>query len=281
MMLNDVLANAAHIGNVHRVCLGYKWISKWPTCVAILAKAVGGMCEHCYLIRRFYLMSKNRPLTIFLVLLSTAHALCHLVVAVNWLTSKVPLSMIGKGVQWGPFYSLYVSGWAIAVAVDTLVAAGIAWQLLRLDVVYKSTKGIVRKFVLTTVISGGLTATCGIVLLILLVQTRYEYIMLACNFEKIYVITVFTNLAVAHSILERRAVIAVSLEGAKVPTWTKSVLAVLNRSRGPENKHDEKCSDETPSAWTKSVLGVFDRSRGTESKDSEKHSKNEKSSAAL
>jgi len=58
MMLNDVLANAAHIGNVHRVCLGYKWISKWPTCVAILAKAVGGMCEHCYLIRRFYLMSK-------------------------------------------------------------------------------------------------------------------------------------------------------------------------------------------------------------------------------
>jgi len=189
--------------------------------------------------------------------------------------------MIGKGVQWGPFYSLYVSGWAIAVAVDTLVAAGIAWQLLRLDVVYKSTKGIIRKFLLTTVISGGLTAISGIVLLILLVQTRYEYIIVACNFEKIYVITVFTNLAVTHSVLERPAVIAVSVD-TKVPTWTKSVLAVFNRSHVPENKHTEKNS-ETASAWTHSVLAVFDRSRGKDSeKDSENRSENhsEKPSAA-
>jgi hypothetical protein len=277
MMTNDVLANAAHIGNVHKVCLGYKWIGKWPTCIAILAKAVGGLCEHLYLIRRFYLMSKNVPLTVFLVALSAAHALCHLTVACTWLTSKVPLSMIGKGVQWGRFYKLYVSGWSLAVAVDTLVAAGIAWQLMRLDVVYKSTKGMVRKFLLTTVLCGGLTAMSGIVLLTLLVQTRYEYIIVACNFEKIYVITVYTNLAVAHSILERPAIVAVSI-GGQAPTWTTSVLAVFNRQRVPDSK-----DNQTPSAWTNSVLAVFDRSRAPESKDSWKDSEknSEKPSAAL
>jgi hypothetical protein len=235
MMANDMLANASQVGNVQKICLQFGGIGVWPTALGIVAKAVAGFCEHIFLIKRFYLMSKNLPLTIFLATVTTAHAACHLASAGMWFKSRVPLKMVGPGIH----YEIHVAGWSLGVAVDTLVTAGIAWQLLRLDVVFKSTKGIVRKFLLTTVLSGGMTAICGVLLLILLKRTTYAYLVLACNFEKIYVITVFTNLAVAHAVLERPTTVTggttVPIRGL-VPTWTTSVLAVINRSRVTESK---------------------------------------------
>jgi len=181
--------------------------STWKTCVApprgppraswnvptgIIAKSIAGLCEQSYLINLFYKMSNNLPLTIILGIFMMSHVGCHVGAAGYMLSNG-----LGAGQLVGKTTNVRVTkaAWSLGAVTDVLVAVGVLWQLVRLNVVFTSAKGITRKFLVCTLVSGGLTGICGILLLILLSTNQYAHLILAPNFSKIYGITVFANLA--------------------------------------------------------------------------------------
>jgi len=240
-MANDMLNNASLVANVYKNCQGYAF-GVWPNPSRIIANATGGLCEQLFLIKRYYLLSKNLPFTIILVIISLAHGACHLTSAGIWFSNaKTPLKLVGPGIH----VDIHVAGWCLGLVVDILVTVGIVWQLLQLNAVFKSTKGMVRQFLLTTVVTGGLTVICALLLLILLKQTKYAYLVFATNMEKIYVITVFTNLAVTHGLLEQPSGSSRTVSSLGKGRLTSSLLAAFRFPRVPETKDSEKDSAAT------------------------------------
>lgn len=157
---------------------------------------------------RFYSLSKNLPVTLFLLLLTTVHVACHWAASGIWFSRQVsPYQLVGRS----PHLPPHMTGWSLGVAVDILVAMGIVWQLLKFNFIFRSTGGVVRKFLLTAVITGGFTAICGIVLLILMSKTKYAFVVLAVNFAKIYAITVFSNLAMVQGLQRQSKATEVTL----------------------------------------------------------------------
>jgi hypothetical protein len=195
-MMADIIMTVCLLGRVLTICNAerpppFTW-AYLPT--SLIAKSISGLCEHSYLIARFYFMSKNIPLTIILGILTGAQLGSNLGEA----GYNVTHSHLAPPRSLNPDATM--AGWAFGAAVDVFVAIGLVWQFLRYPAVFSSTKSIVRKYVVSTVISGGLTALYGVTLLILFPTESKGHIILTHNFGKIYAITVYANLALVQGI---------------------------------------------------------------------------------
>jgi hypothetical protein len=116
------------------------------------------------------------------------------------------------------------AGWMLAILVDILVALGVSWQLLRLELFFTTSKSIVRKILICTVISGVLPTLAGIALVILIRSPHGAgVIILTNNYQKMYGITVFANVAVVQAMKQRSTVIFVNTGGVgqsvKLPSF--------------------------------------------------------------
>jgi len=196
MIANDMALNAALTASTWKACVviprGPTPKAPWNVPTGIITKSIAGLCEQAYLINVFYKMSKNLPLTIILGILALSHVGCHLAAAGYILTNALgPTQLVGKTMN---VYATKAA-WSLGAVTDILVAIGVLWQLVRLNVVLTAAKGITRKFVVCIVVSGSLTGMCGILLLILLSTNQYAFLILASTFAKIYGITVFANFA--------------------------------------------------------------------------------------
>jgi hypothetical protein len=145
---------------------------------------------------------------------------------VYWVSHKLsPLQLVGKTNN----VTASTAGWSLGAAVDVFVAMGIVWQLLRLNVSFTSTKGLIRKFLLSTVLSGCLTAFCALFLIILLSTNKYAFLIFATTFGKIYGITVFANLLFVSQMQQQSTVVI------NIPTWmgnhSSSIGAYLAKAR--------------------------------------------------
>jgi len=254
MLANDVLKNASIVATVQKNCSPSDGplnpIVFWSTPLGMVAKAISAWCEHIYLIRRFYKLSKNVPLSVFLLLLTTAHAGCHFTSA-GWLFShpSVAHKLVGGSLN----VRAHRAGWSMGCATDILVAVGIAWQLVRLDVSFTATQSIIHQFLLATVVSGGLTAVCGIIIIALLSKRQYSYLVLAITMEKIYCITVLSNLVVASAIMQKRA--SVNVQTPTIRGWfTSAWSASLGKPKSstvltskPSDAGDSTLLDSKPS----------------------------------
>jgi len=203
IMMTEIIANVALIGSVVWNCtvLGPKARTTKFLPLGYIAKGITGLLEHFYLITRFYHMSKNIPLTLILAILTLAQF------GDNLAGAGFMLKNIHLPPPRSVHYNATMIGWSLGAAVDILVAVGLVWQLLRMDVIFTSTKSMIRKFLVCTVVSGGLTALYGVLLLILFPLSPGPHIVLAQNTGKIYAITVFANLAVLHSLQRPTTVI--------------------------------------------------------------------------
>jgi len=180
------------------ICLIKPQDTAWFVPTVAMSTSIAGFCEHVYLITRFYNMSKNYPLTGFLAFIACAKVVCQQAAGAHMIRhAHLP-------VRKSTHIPLATAGWSLGTAVDSLLAMAVFWQLVRLKVVFTSSKNIVRKFLLCTVISGGLTALYGILLLILVTRNdRQAFIVISTHLGKIYGITVFANLALVQRLKRR------------------------------------------------------------------------------
>jgi len=186
---------------------------QWPIPTGLLNNGLIAFCEHVYLIYRFYHLSKNLPLTTILLILTIAQAGCQLASAGIWLKNALsPLQLIGKTTN----VKVTTAAVALRAAIDILVAIAVAWQLSRFSVAFATTKSLVRKIMVSTVISGALTALWGVLILALLVTDQYLFVTFSTTIGKIYVITVLANLTFLRGMRQESLVVL------DFPSWMSS-----------------------------------------------------------
>jgi len=177
--------------------------TRWQVFVGSITLCISGLCAHFYLVHRIYNMSKNLPLMLFLGVLTIASAGSHLAAAVQLLSN--PLYMVIKTIPCD--IKPTRAAWSLGLGLDIFVAITVVALLRRYDVVFTSTKSIVNKFLLCTVISGGLTAICGALVLALLSTAHSEFAIITLNFGKLHAITVFANLALIQGMQQTHTVV--------------------------------------------------------------------------
>jgi len=123
------------------------------------------------------------------------------------------------------------AAWSIGMGLDILIAITAVRLLLQFDVAFKSTKSMIRKFLLCAVVSGGVTALCGVLFIALLVSERIEYVILATNFGKLYGITIFTNLVLIKGMQEQSRIILGTRDAI---SWFALPVSPTPAASGPE-----------------------------------------------
>jgi len=190
LMISDIVKHSCLLVDVFTSCGDSPLRRISPALpVAVIATALAGFCEHFYLITRFHFMSKNLRVTTVLGILTIAQFMVQLAGAgymVKYIQLPPPLSISAP---------LTTAGWGVGTTLDILIAIALVWQLLRFNAFFASTKSIIRKFLVSAVVSGVLTAIYGVLLLIFCYTVSAAHTILAYNFGKIYAITVFANLA--------------------------------------------------------------------------------------
>jgi len=210
----------------------------WPLPLMIICNGIAATLEQCFLVYRYYGLSRAMLMTAFVLLMIIAHAASGTTVAVSMIVHP----------EFGHRLVALAStvAFSVSAAIDIFIPMLLIWELRKIKTTHAYTQSLIRRAMVNALSSGCIVALAEIFLLILF-WTRSPYELLGCpTLAPFYPITVLVNLFVGQ---RRVRVPASSFKTANLTTLDSSQF---RRSVDFHHDHDHdkvldlitRCPDE-------------------------------------
>ncbi|KAJ6486544.1 hypothetical protein C8R47DRAFT_1320974 [Mycena vitilis] len=160
----------------------------WTLPLESFANAISGIVVDCYLIYRFYKLSKNIWATLFLYAV--------LVVALGGYLIVFVLVATRQNIKYQSIETKGAIIYSIAQAVaDVLIAAGLIWKLRSMKSSFKQTNTFLNRVMVGALRTGSITALCAILILVIFLHNKYSDLSTLFSFQlaPLYTLTLLFN----------------------------------------------------------------------------------------
>jgi len=163
----------------------------WPLPVMIICKNITGVIAQCFLVYRYYGLSRSIFITALVVLVIVVSAGAGLTFGIDYLVHPQfgsPIAAMARPISF-----------CINAAIDLIIPLLLIYELRKIKPIYSSTQSFIRRLMVNAASSGCCVALAEILVLVFL-WTQPQIILLGCYIlAPLYGITVLVNLFVCRS----------------------------------------------------------------------------------
>jgi len=163
----------------------------WTFSVMVICKNIASTLEQCFLLYRYYGLSRSIFWTALVLLTIVVHLGAGFTIAIDFLvhpTFGYPIGNMARTISF-----------CVNAAIDIVIPILLIWELRGIGAVYSSTQSLVQRLIVNAASSGCCVALAEIFILVLF-WTQPHLLLLGCNIlGPFYGITVLVNLFVCQS----------------------------------------------------------------------------------
>jgi len=158
----------------------------WPIPLMVIFSNIASTIEQCFLLYRYYTLSRRMHLTGLVLLLIVANATSGFTAAVYILVRpEYPMTTVTTAIS---YY--------LGAIVDVLLPILIIWELRQIRTTYSGTQSLIRRVIVNAASSGAIVAVVEILLLVLFWIRSPAIVLVGAALDPLYGITVLINLSV-------------------------------------------------------------------------------------
>jgi len=151
----------------------------------IICNTIAAVVEQCFLLYRYYGLSKCISLTVLVVLMTITHAVFNFMRAIDFLANT--------GFDKDTVTTL---AYCFSASVDILIPMLLIWELRKIKTTYSYTQSFIHRVIVNAASAGGCVALCEISVLILFRTVSQAICLNNAALGPLYGITVLVNLFV-------------------------------------------------------------------------------------
>jgi hypothetical protein len=164
----------------------------WPLPLMIICNTIAATIEQCYLLYRYYGLSKCISFTVFVVLLIITRGAFGFMWAIGFLgNTRYDMEIVTT------------AAYCFSASIDIFIPMLLIWELRKIKTTSACTQSFIRRVIVNASSAGCVVALCEILILILLWTVSSAICLLNAALGPLYGITVLVNLFVCQRRLPR------------------------------------------------------------------------------
>ncbi|KAJ7017904.1 hypothetical protein C8F04DRAFT_1153812 [Mycena alexandri] len=252
LLANDAVGTFAVCANAFLCAVDGPVRPLWPSHVLLISTALAAFMEQSFLIHRYYRVAIGKVMSIFLMLIASAH-LVFAVIAVKFgeasskflFDQKIEASTIGA---------------ILCSFVDLLIALSICWSLSGIEPMWRSTQQLIRVLCINALASGTVVAAVTLLSSATTIAKGTNSIIFTLFYAsngRIYSLTILVNIIIRNAQRDDENTLHVTQfvdSVARNPPTTQQFSISVERT--PQDTSADDSSHEPPASLSKSTLSI-------------------------
>ncbi|KAJ7741378.1 hypothetical protein B0H16DRAFT_1565602 [Mycena metata] len=253
LLTNDTVGTFAVCTNAFFSAVNGLTRSPWAVRVLLMSTALSAFMEQSFLIHRYYRVAVGKVMSIFIMLVATAH-IAFAVIAVK-MGETASKALFGNKIEASTIAAILCS------FVDVLIALSICWSLSGIEPMWRSTQQLIRTLCLNALASGAVVAAVTLLSSATTIAKGTNSIIFSLFYAsngRIYSLTILINIIIRNAQRDNENTVHVSEftvdSVSPNPPTTQMFSISIERTRQDTGADDS--SDEPPASLSKSTLSI-------------------------